>query len=73
VNYQICHEDWKFELDAFKHRFGSSNTDQLTYNFVTMLYTYSTCCCTIGMKIGLEEYQFSVKFCQLQHCSFRLG
>ena len=29
VKYQICLENWNFELAAFKHGFGSSNTDEL--------------------------------------------
>ena len=28
-NYQICPENWNSELAAFKHGFGSSNTDEL--------------------------------------------
>jgi hypothetical protein len=29
-NYQICPENWKSEMAAFKHGFGSLNTDELT-------------------------------------------
>jgi hypothetical protein len=29
-NYQICPKNWKSEMAAFKHGFGSSNTDELT-------------------------------------------
>ena len=28
-NYQICPENWNSELAAFKHGFGSPNTDEL--------------------------------------------
>ena len=52
-NYQICLENWNYELAALKHGFGSSNTDKLAWNFVSMLYTPSTCYYTVGMKIGL--------------------
>ena len=58
IDHQIYPENCKSELTAFKHGFGDSNTDKLTSNFVRMLYTSSTCCCTIGMKIGFEENQF---------------
>ena len=61
-NYQIYPENWNSELAAFEHGFGSSNTDKLVWNFVSMLYTPSTCCYTVGMKIGLEESQFWVEF-----------
>ena len=44
---------------------GSSNTDELVWNFVSMIYTYIICSWTIIMKIGLEEHQFWVEFCQL--------
>jgi hypothetical protein len=28
-NYQICPENWKSEMAAFKHGFRSPNTDEL--------------------------------------------
>jgi hypothetical protein len=42
-------------MTAFKDEFGSPNTDELTWNFVSMLHTYYTCCCTIFFKIDWEE------------------